>query len=299
MGFHGGRLPERALNNPELVRLFTENCEEAYRIIKGWGLEFPNVINSSGNSTNRTCVIDPRQLCQLLEEQCEAEGVQIMFETTFDRLVADGNGMVLDAIAHDANGAELAIKGAKATVLATGAFMRNAEMMEEMMPGSSSVDVVSGIGAYGQGHIALQQLGGALWGCNNIYFVEGYDPEGSLIYSELCQFGAIVVNLQGNRYMDDGQYRGNNRSRDQVKQGLDPETGKYINYTIIDKKMYDAAMEQGNPLGLTEDKLPYLMKADTPRSWARRSAPPTSPRQSPSTTRTSPTAATLCSAASS
>ena len=251
------------LRNENLVHTFTENCTDAYNLLRDWGLEFGPVINSSGHSTNRTYVTDPRQLCALLEEHCVEEGVEIKFETPFTELIADGDGTVLGAYATDPDGNTIAIRGMKATVLATGAFMRNDTMMEEMLPGASKVDKVTGLGAYGDGFLAAMQLGAAMWGRSNLYFVEGYEPSGTLNYCELCQFGAILVNKDGERFTDDGQYWSNSRSRDLIKQGINPDTGTYFAYTVIDQNIYDAAMAQGNPLGLTESKLEYLVSGET------------------------------------
>lgn len=124
--------------------------------------------------------------------------------------------------------------------------MRNKAMVEECMPGASDVDVVCGLGAYGAGHMAAEKLGATMWGRNNLYLVGGYDPLGTLNYTELCQFGAIDVNRDGDRFCNDGNHWSYEHSQATINQG-----------------MYDNAMEIGAPLGLTEASVELLKKADT------------------------------------
>lgn len=148
-------------------------------------------------------------------------------------------------------------------MLATGPFMRNKAMVEECMPGASDVDVVCGLGAYGAGHMAAEKLGATMRGRNNLYLAGGYDPLGTLSHTELCQFGAIDVNRDGDRLCNDGNHWSYERSQATINRGINPETGTYFSRAIIDQGMYDNAMEIGAPLGLTEASAELLKKADT------------------------------------
>lgn len=282
---------EETWHNVDAIKRYAEHTVDAYRLLKDWGLEFPDPIPATGNTVVRCHALDNRHMMDLLTEHAAEAGVDIRYNTEFTELIVDGNGEVLGAYAIDPDGNQIAVKAKKATVLATGPFMRNKAMMEVCMPGVSDVDVVCGLGAYGAGHMAAEKLGATMWGRNNLYLVGGYDPFGTLNYCELCQFGAIDVNRDGDRFCNDGNHWSYERSQATINQGINPETGTYFSWVIIDQSMYDNAMEIGAPLGLTEASAELLKKADS-RSWPSSSAPPTCPPPWPSTTRTSPTAAT-------
>ena len=250
-------------HNVDAIRRYAEHTVDAYRLLKDWGLEFPDPISATGNTIVRCHALDNRHMMDLLTEHAAEVGADIRYNTEFTELIVDGDGAVLGAFAVDASGNEIAVKARKATVLATGPFMRNKAMMEECMPGVSEVDVVCGLGAYGAGHLAAEKMGATMWGRNNLYLVGGYDPYGTLAYTELCQFGAIDVNMQGNRYCNDGNHWSYERSQAVINQGINPETGTYFSWVIIDQAMYDEAMKIGAPLGLTEETAALFKKADT------------------------------------
>ena len=255
--------PEETWHNVDAIKRYAEHTVDAYRLLKDWGLEFPDPIPATGNTVVRCHALDNRHMMDLLTEHAAEAGVDIHYNTEFTELIVDGNGEVLGAYAIDPDGNQIAVKAKKATVLATGPFMRNKAMMEECMPGVSDVDVVCGLGAYGAGHMAAEKLGATMWGRNNLYLVGGYDPFGTLNYCELCQFGAIDVNRDGDRFCNDGNHWSYERSQATINQGINPETGTYFSWVIIDQAMYDNAMEIGAPLGLTEDSAALLKKADT------------------------------------
>lgn len=264
----GGANPtpsERVLLNKNVVLDFAKHTRETYEIFKGWGVDFSKISDQTGNTTMRCHQIDNRHMMEVLYDNTVAVGAQIMFNTRMTKLIVDGGGMVLGCFATAEDGTEIAVKGKKATVLATGPLVRNQELMEDALPGASKVDVVSGLGANGDGHIAAMELGGALWGRNTIYTCEHYMPgTEALIGTELNQYGAISVDWHGNRIYDDGSQWNNKRTRLLLENGINPDTGTYFTWSIIDQEMYDLAMTTGNPNhGLSDAKVEYLVKGDT------------------------------------
>ena len=155
--------------------------------------------------------------------------------------------------------------------------MRNTTMMEECLPGSSKIDVICGLGAYGAGHVAAQQIGAPMWGRNKVWCCEGYDPAGTITYCELVGFGGIVVNREGDRFVDEGNHWNNARTRALIDQGINPDTGTYFNYCVIDQAMFDQAMEIGAPLGLTEAHLSLLVEGQTVDELAEKLGAPNLP----------------------
>ena len=253
------------LYNEDVILKFAENTRATYEILRDWGLDFSAISDQTGNTTMRCHQIDNRHMVDLLSEHAVEAGATVMYNTMFTRLVVDDAGMVLGCYAADESGAEIAVKGRKATVLATGPLVRNTALMEDALPGASLIDVVSGVGANGDGHIAAMNLGGALWGRNTIYTCEHYMPgETALIGTELNQYGAISVNRDGDRFYNDGSQWNNQRTRLLIQEGINPDTGTYFSWSIIDQTMYDMAMTSGNPNhGLSEAKVEYLAKGET------------------------------------
>lgn len=268
--FMGTYPSERALYNLDLSRVFAENSAAGEQFLKDLGFEFPQPYQTSGSTVPRTYVIDNMHMCELLAQACEDEGVQVEYNTEFERLVIGNDGKVLGALVTDEDGNERAIKARKATVLATGSFVRNAELVEECMPGLSGMVNMCGFGDTGKGHVAAMSLGAPMWGRQLLYPTEGYGIEDLTATCELCQFGAIVVNERGSRYMDDGQYWTNDRTRALISQGKSGKYGCYMNYTVIDNAMYEEAVATGGPSGLTEKELAYLVSADTVEELAEK-----------------------------
>ena len=256
---------EETLLNQDMVVEFAKHTRETYEIFKDWGVDFSGISDQTGNTTMRCHQIDNRHMVEVLYDHTVEAGAEIMFNTRMTRLIANGNGVVLGVYATDADGNEIAVKGKKATVLATGPLVRNVALMEDALPGASKVDVVSGLGAYGDGHIAAMELGGALWGRSTIYTCEHYVPgTDQLIGTELNQYGAVSVDWTGKRIYDDGSQWNNKRTRLLLENGINPATGTYFTWSIFDADMYELAMTTGNPNhGLSERKLEFLIEADT------------------------------------
>lgn len=262
-------------NREESIRTFADNSAECQQMLKELGLEFPEPYVATGNSVARVHVIDNAQMQQLLENAAREAGAEFKFNTEFTRFVSDANGMVVGAIAKDGN-RELVVKARKGVLLATGGFCRNIELVEECLPGLSEVEPRTAAGATGLGHLAAMQLGGAMWGRNWLYVTEGWSPDGKA-WSEMTAFGAIVTDMQGDRFIDDGASWSNKRTRALMDKGTHPEYGVYFNWYVIDQAGYERAVETGGPLGVTDINEPYFLKADTVEELAEMMAAPNLP----------------------
>ena len=69
-------------------------------------------------------------LYDFLNEQVTSRGIEIMWETPGDRLVANEAGEVVGVIAKDKDGKEIAVKASKGVILTTGGFEFNDEMIK-------------------------------------------------------------------------------------------------------------------------------------------------------------------------
>lgn len=262
-------------NREDMIRTFADNSAACQKVLKELGLEFPDPYVATGNSLARVHVVDNAQMQQLLEGAAKKAGAEFMFNTEFTRLVHDASGTVLGAIAKNGS-KEVAIKARKGVLLTTGGLCRNIELVEECLPGLSEVEPRTAAGATGMGHLAAMELGGALWGRNWLYVTEGWSPDGTA-WSEMTSFGAIVVDREGNRFINDGGSWSNKRTRALMDKGKHPEYDCYFNWYISDQEVYDKAKEIGAPMGVYEKNEGYFIKADTIEELAAQIGTPSLP----------------------
>ena len=91
------------------------------------------------------------------------KGVAVQYGVTATRLVRDGDGKVTGVVARDASGVEHMVT-AYATVIATGGFARDADMMAARCPDMAGNDVEAGVGMGADGSgIRLALDAGAAW----------------------------------------------------------------------------------------------------------------------------------------
>ena len=69
----------------------TWHTVDAYRLLKDWGLEFPDPIPATGNTVVRCHALDNRHMMDLLTEHAAEAGVDIHYNTEFTELIVDGN----------------------------------------------------------------------------------------------------------------------------------------------------------------------------------------------------------------
>ncbi len=248
-------------NREDAIRTYAENSARGYQLLKELGLEFPDPYVQVGHSLLRCHVVDNAKMLQLLTDSGKKAGADYRFETEFTKLVYDGAGTVLGAIAQSGS-KEIAFKAKKAVLMCTGSFLRNVELVEECAMGFSKIPLFTGQGLTGLGHLSLMSLGGAMWGRECIYACEG-DSEDGKAYTEMCHFGAIVTDLSGNRFFDDGQYWTNARTRALVQKSAQEGNEKFQTWQVFDQAAYDRAVENGPNNGIYPENESYFIKADT------------------------------------
>jgi fumarate reductase flavoprotein subunit len=266
-----GNLEGYNSNREDVIRAFLENQLEYYHIMKELGVEFrPDVQIVSGSNTPRTHIIDPADHMAKITRAAADAGAEYLFNTTFSRLIYDGNGVVLGAYAEDSSGSEMSIKASKGVLLATGGICRNAELLDECMPGMSLIPAFNSPGHTGLGHLAVMELGGAMWGRSYIYAVEGMAPKQSTMdhYAETMVFGAIKVNTNGDRFTDDGAYWGNSGTRDLLAQPM--KDSSYFCWQILDQAGYDRAKIASRPLGVYPENEPEWIMGETIEALAEK-----------------------------
>lgn len=245
-------------NREDAILTYAENSARGAQMLKELGLEFPDPYTQVGHSLLRCHVVDNARMLQLLTDASKEAGADYRFKTEFTRLVYDANGMTQGAV--DAEGKSY--KAKKAVLMCTGSFLRNTDLLEECAMGFSNIPLFTGQGITGLGHLALMDMGAPMWGRENIYAVEGHSEDG-VAFTEMCHFGAIVTDLSGNRFFDDGQYWTNARTRAMVQKAKQEGNDRFKTYQIFDQAAYDRAVQNGPMNGIYDTNLPYFIKAET------------------------------------
>lgn len=144
-------------------------------------------------------------------------GIDVRLRTEVDRLIKDGSGRVVGVWAYDENDAPLAIKAAKAVIVATGAFTSNRGMMERYLPVTRGIQGGGCYGATGDGIRMVRSAGGSVseldLGCHwypfeaatnsgqfsttMVFFggLEGQVP--------VSQMPGVLLNYDGERYVSE------------------------------------------------------------------------------------------------
>lgn len=252
-------------NKEEVIRLYAENSRECYDVLKELGVEFSDPYMMAGHSVLRVHRVNNADMQRRLTEAAQEAGANFLFETEFEQFIVDETGTVLGAYAT-AGDDTIAIKAKRGVALTTGSFVRNSALVDECLPGLSKVELSTGLGATGKGHIAALNLGGQLWGRSKLYATEGMYPESGHGDCEIPQYGAIAVDMNGSRYIDEGSYWSNMRTRTLISKGLHPDFGCFMSWYIIDQPGYDVAREAGDnnaTTGINEEEAEMVISADT------------------------------------
>lgn len=148
---------------------------------------------------------------------CDSMGVDIRLRTEADRLIVDENGRVVGVYAYDENDDLLAVKAAKAVILATGSFTANRGMMERYLPITKGIQSGGCYGVTGDGIRMVRAIGGSIsemdLGCHWYPFEAGTNsgqfsttlilfggPEGKVSGS---QQPGVMLNYNGERYVSE------------------------------------------------------------------------------------------------
>ena len=250
----------------DVLRVYAEHSPDYYDLITNkLGLEWTGTVNlSPGCSVPRTLICDPAKHQELIYQAAIDAGAEFTFNCTGNRLFVDGNGSACGVKAMDADGNNIAIKAKKGVILATGGITNSPEMLEECMVGASEIPAHSCVGHTGLMHNAAMQVGCQLYGRPWIYATEAKYPGYVSMdqYAELYIYGAIEVNIDGERYVDESIYWCNERTRLLLNQPRDPKDG-ICSWEIIDQTAFDAAVEAGPPIGLQDSTIELLVSADT------------------------------------
>ncbi len=146
-------------DNPELLRLLTENVTDTFRWLMELGLEFIGPLPEPPHSQSRMHCVLPTAKAYIarLAERAASLGVEVRCSFTVQSLVTQG-ARVIGADGIDAAGRHVRIHAA-ATVLATGDFSASAAMVEKYISADAMKAIPVNPASTGDGHRMALALG--------------------------------------------------------------------------------------------------------------------------------------------
>ena len=249
------------LNNIDLVTKLAEESAAAVDWVNEIGGDLGVVAMFGGASVERihrpsdTSAVGP-MLVTALNKKIEELNIPVLLETTAKNILVDENGAVTGVKATDANG-EFTIN-CKSVIVATGGFAANSEMVVANNENYAGFDHTNHAGATGDGIIMATEIGAATVDMDQIQNHPTVDPETQTLYTEGVRGnGAILVNLEGNRFINELE------TRDVVSAAILDQKDAYC-YMVFDQKVRESlsSIEKYISAGL-------VVEADTPEELAK------------------------------
>lgn len=228
-------------NNPELVRLMADNMGQTLDwLIKDLNVPIYNRYPSDfpEHTVQRFFIVEGGStgLTNTLADEFVKDGGQLLLETKATEFIMDG-GAVAGVKAEDKNGNLITIK-AKKTILATGGFGNNLDMLTADISNAVFYGVAS---STGDGHKMAEAIGAKLVLMDYAkMYPQGISMEGTnagradptSCLTTTNNTGAIYVNKEGKRVVDE------NLDFVSIKKATIPQTDQMI-YLVMDQTAFD------------------------------------------------------------
>ena len=231
------------INDPALVETLCTNSADAIAWLGEQGIELTSVGAAGGASVKRIhrplddeglVISVGSYIIPRLQSKCEELGVEILLNTTANKILTDADGAAVGIEATDKDGATVTVN-AKAVVLASGGFGANLDMVTEYKPELEGFMTTNAAGAQGQGIDMAVAIGAGTVDMDQIQIHPTVEANTAALITEgLRGDGAILVNAEGNRFTDEVG------TRDVVSAAEIAQTGSY-SWLIIDQAMVDAS----------------------------------------------------------
>ena len=194
-----------------LIDLFVREQLGEYQFLRDRGVFFGAIQSSSGQSVPRLHPADPRKVLFLLHDELKAAPrTRILMEARATRIQRDGHdGRFREMLVQFKSG-QVSVRAERGIVLATGGFSRSADLLKLFAPELRKAFPGGGLGNEGDGLRMAWEHGAAF---ADLGFVKA--TFGSYAYVDADRpstrpllpiyRGAIAVNLQGLRFVDESQ----------------------------------------------------------------------------------------------
>ena len=194
----------------EWVRFYVEqSCQELYEWAKERGVEWIGLNHQEGNTVARWHRPEGggRGLWHALHATAVSRGIESWVTGTAVKSLIIEDGRAVGVRTENVKTGESQDYFAKATVMGTGGFASNLDMVLENRPDLRPHRILEGshVGAKGDGHHVVQEAGGTLTHMGDIWFYsfaipDHRDPNGrrGLVIRGMAD--AVWVNMQGHRF---------------------------------------------------------------------------------------------------
>lgn len=231
------------LNDPELVKTLAENSAAAVDWIQQIGGDLSDVGRAGGASVDRIhrpaggSAVGP-MIVKTLNENLEKASIPVLLDTKVTEIMLDDDGIV-KGVKATRDGEDVEIE-CKAVVLAAGGFGANSEMVVSYKPELDGFNTTNQQGATGDGIVLAQEIGADVVDMDQIQIHPTVEPFTATLLTEgMRGEGAILVNKDGNRFIDELE------TRDVVSAAILEQPDK-IAYLMFDQNVRDnlAAIEK-------------------------------------------------------
>ena len=194
------------LANPDLVRTMAENSAEAIDWLYSIDAPLPEVVATGG--TTHKYLHKPEgglpvgeYLVEKLKTQAENLGIDVRVGTKATEILMD-NGQAVGVMAEDAE--HVYTIHAKAVVITTGGFGANFDLMASYDESLRNAVTTNHSGATGDGILMAQAVGADTVDMEQIQLHPTViQSDGTLVSESVRSHGAIIVNTEGKRFVND------------------------------------------------------------------------------------------------
>ena len=234
----------KGLNNPDLVNTLVNDSAAAIDWLSSIGIDLNNVAAFGGASVKRIhrpvnaegkVVSVGAYTVPLLEKASqERDNITLLTDTTATQILTNEAGAACGIVATGKSGNTVTVN-AKAVILASGGFGANLDMVVKYAPQLDGFMTTNAAGIQGQGIEMAQALGAATVDMEQIQIHPTVQADtASLITEGLRGDGAILVNAEGKRFIDEVG------TRDVVSAAEIAQPGSF-SWLVVDQKMVDAS----------------------------------------------------------
>lgn len=254
------------LNNPELLKVYTEKSAETLYWLESLGADLSVVGRSGGQSVDRIHkgpggMPVGTHLMSVFSNQVKNLGIDVRLNTKAVEILADGN-TVKGIKVENKDGNSYTIN-AKAVILASGGFGANPEMVVKFKPELEGFGTTNAPGATGDAIAMVEKLDVSLTDIEQIQTHPTVVPFiNEMITEGIRGDGAILVNHEAKRFINELE------TRDVVSKAILEQNGATA-FLVLDKQTYDKAStyEKYKNQGLLKEaqtlaELAEIMKVD-------------------------------------
>ncbi|MCF1428547.1 MAG: flavocytochrome c [Shewanella sp.] len=256
----------RNLNEPELVKVLTNNSSDSIDWLMSMGADMNDVGRMGGASVNRSHRPTGgagvgAEVAQVLWDAAVERGTDIRLNSRVVRILEAG-GKVTGVLVKGEHTGYYVIK-TDAVVLATGGFARNNDRVAKYDAKLKGFAATNHPGATGDGLDVAMQAGAATRDLQYIQAHPTYSPVGGVMVTEAVRGnGAILINREGHRFVNEITTRDKASAAilaqkgasaylvfdDSVRKSLSKIEG-YVHLHIVEegKTLADLAKEMGVP----------------------------------------------------